>query len=88
FINLAPHETDTGINKALQTIGEFAGVDRSYICMLSNIDSEMVSKYTHEWCAEGIKPRMPLHPRIPIDRYPWWTEQIKRGEVYHVPRAT
>ena len=31
FINLAPGEIDRGINEALQAVGEFAGVDRSYL---------------------------------------------------------
>ncbi|MDZ7344982.1 MAG: response regulator, partial [candidate division KSB1 bacterium] len=49
FINLAPDEIDAAINRALQAIGEFIGVDRSYIFQFSEDGSKLIN--THLWCA-------------------------------------
>ena len=53
FVNLGPDEIDACIQHALQTVGEFAGVDRSYVFLLSG-DGTTMDK-AHEWCAEGIE---------------------------------
>jgi len=49
FINVTLDEIDGAINQALQTIGEFAGVDRSCVFRFSADKAEM--DCTHEWCA-------------------------------------
>src|SRR5574341_2034189 len=57
FINLAPDKIDTGINYALKLIGEFVGVDRSYVCLYSDDEKKKMDN-THEWCADGIEPQI------------------------------
>jgi PAS domain S-box-containing protein len=56
FINLALDEVDAGIEDALGSIGEFSGVDRSYLFRL--FDDGTKTDNTHEWCAEGIVPQI------------------------------
>ncbi|MFA6610100.1 MAG: PAS domain-containing protein, partial [Candidatus Omnitrophota bacterium] len=53
FINLPPDKIDEGLNYALEALGQFVGVDRSYIFLLYDGGTKMTN--THEWCAEGIK---------------------------------
>ena len=52
FINLKLTEIDVGIQEALETIGCFAEVDRSYIFQFSS-DRRSISN-CYEWCAGGI----------------------------------
>jgi PAS domain S-box-containing protein len=83
FINLAPEEVDHGIERALQTIGEFTGSDRSYVFLFSE-DGTMMHN-THEWCRAGVKPLRPLYLAQPTDALPWFVSRIRRLEAAHVP---
>jgi diguanylate cyclase (GGDEF)-like protein/PAS domain S-box-containing protein len=85
FINLAPEEVDAGINDALQAIGKFAGVDRSYVFQV--YDNETRASNTHEWCAEGIEPLIHTLKELSVDSAPWIAEGLKRREVIHIPRV-
>ncbi|MHB1134758.1 MAG: GAF domain-containing protein [Chloroflexota bacterium] len=83
FINLAPGDVDAGINQALRAIGEFAGVDRSYVFLYSD-DGNTISN-THEWCAAGVEPQKPHNQNIARNRDAWWTERLQRREVINLP---
>ncbi|MFH1672779.1 MAG: GAF domain-containing sensor histidine kinase [Pseudomonadota bacterium] len=85
FINLATDEIDNGINEALQKIGEFAGVDRSYVFLFCDNVAKMDN--THEWCAEGIEPQMQNNQGLLVKDFPWCEERIKRFETVHIPRV-
>ena len=83
FINLAPEQVDEGIERALQTIGEFTASDRSYVFLFSE-DGTMMHN-THEWCRAGVKPLRPLYLAQPTDSLPWFVSRIRRLEAVHVP---
>ncbi|MBL7191046.1 hypothetical protein ISS30_05070 [bacterium] len=68
FINLAAAEIDEGIRDALCQIGEFAGVDRSYVFQFYD-DGKMMNN-THEWCAQGIPPEIDNLQSTPTDSSP------------------
>jgi len=85
FINLAPDEIDDGIDHALQTIGEFADVDRSYVSLFSS-DRTTIDN-THEWCAEGIEPQIQRMKDVPVSALAWSNAKLMRGEVLHIPRV-
>lgn len=85
FINLAPDQIDMGINISLQTIGEFAGVDRSYIFLFRDTGTKVDN--THEWCREGIEPQIHRLQGVSVDALPWFVEKIKRLEIIHIPRV-
>lgn len=76
FVNIAAMEIDSAIYKALQTMGEFIGVDRSYIFLFSE-DFTKMSK-TYEWCQEGIKSEIKNFQNIPVGDLPWFFERIKK----------
>jgi PAS domain S-box-containing protein len=85
FINLSPGEVDGEITRALQTIGEFAGVDRSYVCLFSGDGMKMTS--THEWCAAGIRPQIDNLKDVPVAILPQTMEKLNRFEALYVPRV-
>ena len=83
FVALPPSEIDLGIESALRTLGEFAGLDRSGVFLLSADGSIMGN--THEWCAEGIPSRKKQLRSLPLHKYRWWMEQLERMETIHIP---
>lgn len=85
FVNLAAQEVDRGINNALQRLGEWEGVDRSYVFLLSNEGTRATN--THEWCAPGVAPQMHRLQDLVFDKLPWASRKTRRQEILHVPRV-
>ena len=85
FVSLPPDEVDAGIQQALQAIGVFADVDRSYIFLLSE-DLTLMSN-THEWCAPGVTPYRAELQDIPVDTLPYWMASLRRSESFQIPRV-
>jgi PAS domain S-box-containing protein len=85
FINLAPADVDGEITRALQAIGEYAGVDRSYVCLFSGGGTKMTS--THEWCAAGVRPQIDNLKDVPAATLPQIMEKLNRLETLYVPRV-
>jgi PAS domain S-box-containing protein len=83
FINVDASETDRCIYEALAEIGEYAGVDRSYVFLFSP-DKAMMDN-SHEWCAPGIASQAHRLHNAPVSALPTFTETVLRGEVMHVP---
>jgi len=83
FINLTPDEIECGINSALKRIGEFAGVDRSYIFLFTGVGKKINNSY--EWCADGVKPHLKQLQQIDISKFPWFYKKIKAFEQVYVP---
>ena len=63
FITLPLAEIDEGIRRALRSVGECAGADRSYVFLRSE-DGKTVDN-THEWCAEADAAQ--AIGKIPLD---------------------
>ncbi len=81
FVNLPPEQFDEGINYALQLTGNFFQVDRSYLFQFSADGSAMSN--THEWVREGIISYIKEDQNQPVDKTPWWTQQIStKDHVY------
>jgi signal transduction histidine kinase len=85
FINLAPEEMDAAIHHALHAVGEFAGVDRSYLFLAD--DSLTKADNTHEWCAAGIPPQIDRMKGVRADTFPWIAERLLRLENILIPRV-
>ncbi|MGD1713553.1 PAS domain S-box protein [Dapis sp. BLCC M172] len=83
FINLAPDEIDQGIQVALEWIGTFSGVDRSYVFLLDETGNYINNNY--EWCATGIKPQIQQRKQIPITALGEWEEEIQKLETIYIP---
>ncbi|NLP12113.1 PAS domain S-box protein, partial [bacterium] len=83
FINLPPEEIDDAICAALQSIGEFTGVDRSYLFAYTADHKSMTC--THEWCAPGITHQIQRLKDIPVDALAWSNQKIIGGNILHIP---
>ncbi|HEX2978756.1 MAG TPA: PAS domain-containing protein, partial [Anaerolineaceae bacterium] len=85
FINLPPDQVDDGIRRALQLIGEFSGVDRSYLFMFS--DDRLRMRCTTEWCAPGIEPQIEAMRDVPVALFHWSNDKILAQDTLHIPRV-
>lgn len=83
FINLPPEEIDNAVCVALQTIGQFTGVDRSYIFTYAE-DRQSIT-CTYEWCAPGINPQIHHLKDIQVDTLAWSTQELLGGNILHIP---
>lgn len=81
FAGLGDDDIDTGIQAALESIGRFADVDRSYLFL---IDPPFFDN-THEWCAPGIPAEIDNLQRVPMDRIHWWMPLLAAGEFVYIP---
>jgi signal transduction histidine kinase/ActR/RegA family two-component response regulator len=83
FINLAPDEIDSGINRALKAIGEFICADHGYAILLSEDGTRLDNG--HEWCAEGVGPQIERFRELKLGNLPLLAESIERSEHLHIP---
>ncbi len=84
FVNLKLKDLDSGIEKALTSIGLFSDADRAYLFLFRK-DEELADN-THEWCAEGIAPVIDNFQGISIkDEFPWFYSVIRKREVFEIP---
>lgn len=74
FINVDNEDIDNEINSVLKHIGQFENVDRTYVFRIDQKTKTMSN--THEWCKEGITPKIRDVQNLPIHNYPWFIEQI------------
>jgi PAS domain S-box-containing protein len=82
FINLPPEKIDSEINKSLQSIGEFAAVDQSYL-ILYNQDKTQMSM-THEWCSDKAVPLKLSFQDLLVEDYRMHTAQIASRETVYI----
>jgi PAS domain S-box-containing protein len=82
FINLPSEKIDSEIHKALQAIGEFAAVDRSYVFLYSQDKTQM--SMTHEWCDSSATPVFQANQNLTLENFRWHTSQIERRETIYI----
>jgi two-component sensor histidine kinase len=82
FINVPVNSIDQAINRAISEIGEFTGVDRSYLFCLENGGRTMNN--THEWCARGVKSHMARLQACPVNPFEYSMRQMREGKVFYV----
>gem|GEM_PF-1090085 len=83
FINIDITNIDSGIDKALQMIGRFIGVDRSNVFQLN--DNGTIMKLTHEWCAEKSLTQKENQQKLSTENYPWLMSQLKQKDHIYFP---
>jgi PAS domain S-box-containing protein len=83
FIKLSSNEVPSAIRSSLQTIGEFVGVDCSFVFLFSDDGARIQEIY--KWCKKGIRfPLQNLKGCLIEEEFPWLLEKIKRHKVFHV----
>src|SRR5258706_8067668 len=76
FANLSANEVDHQIDKWLQTLVEFLGVDRASFFQFGE---DWTTLYrSHSYTVPGIEPLPPL-PIGMKDQFPWIADQLRRG---------
>jgi PAS domain S-box-containing protein len=85
FINLASEKIDEGIDTALAQIGQFVGVDRSYVFLFRAEGRRMDN--THEWCAENIEPQKERLQGLNVPDFPDVVRLRREGGIIHIPRT-
>jgi|GEM_PF-1577356 len=80
FISLPPSDIDAAIERTLGTIGKFLDVDRGWLLQVDHDRRGLI--YTHEWCAEGIRPERHDEEMdfFGADRFPWYWQRLISGE--------
>ena len=82
FISLEAKDLDAEINRALEAIGTFGGVDRSYVFIFEDDGTTMNN--THEWCQTGIEPQLPRLQGLRMQDIPWFAERLLSGPFFQI----
>ena len=85
FINLRPKDLDTEVNQALEAIGTFGEVDRSYVFVFEDEGANMTN--THEWCRPGITPQRSRLQGLRLADLPWFEKQITSSQFIQISRV-
>lgn len=82
FISLGASEVDSAICRSLGMLGEFAGVQRSYICLITEDGARL--RHTHQWCVAGVEPLESGQAGLSADAFPWWVQKLRNLEDVHI----
>ena len=78
FIFVPSDRIDVEIQRALHEIGQFAGVDRSYIWLVS--EDLTTATRTYEWSVQGLQPIGKILNRLSQEKFPWMAQNILTGK--------
>lgn len=81
FINTPPDAIDDTIESALEAIGTFMEIDRSYVFLVRSEGASRVLDNTHEWCADGIDAQKDQLQGIPDEAVGWWMNKMKQAKA-------
>ena len=79
LVNLGLDNFNFKINEALKVLGEFFGIDRSYIFKISEDKKTMSNKF--EWTAPGIKSQKDRLQNLDTEKFNWWFERLNNRET-------
>ncbi len=85
FINIPLDQIDRGINRALQAIGEFAGVDRGYLFEFQNSAGSFMN---YEWCSEGIESQRERRRILAEREFVWSIQKLSQAEAIRVDHTS
>lgn len=85
LIDLASSEIDKGINVALDWIGTFSNIDRSYVFLLDKNQQHINN--TYEWCAGGIAPQIDKRQNIALAELREWANKVSIEEIIYIENA-
>ena len=74
---------DALLDEALCRVGNFLGVDRTYLFRYSSPMDRMSN--THEWCREGTSAQKEDLQDLPVAVFPAWMETLRRDEEILIP---
>ena len=83
FINVPVEHMASTIDAALEALGTFLEIDRSYLFRY-DWQAQTVTN-TNEWVAEGISPEIDNLQQKPLAWFPDWLEAHLAGRAMHIP---
>ncbi len=86
LINLPIAEIDHHICEALKTIGQFVGIERGFVFLISKDGATIHA--THEWEAEGYQPLGGEFQNIPVGAVSWGMSQLRKLEPVLISRVS
>ncbi len=85
FIIIESNNSDNEISHALQLIGEFTGVDRCCINLLSGDETKIVQVYN--WCAEGVIRNPGKIRDMSVNSFAWLMKRLRQFKTIHIPKV-
>ena len=86
FIHIELSEISAGIKRAMEQIGEFAGVDCICIFGLNEQNNAMLNLF--RWLADEITLPKVQDILLPVERLSWWLEKLNHYDVIYIPRLS
>ena len=83
FVGISAEQFDPHLVQSLGEIGEFVGVDRSYV-FLYDLEAGTMSN-THEWCAAEIEPQQSILQNLPISAFGFVAEFLEHSPILDIP---
>lgn len=75
-------DIDNAIQTSLGEIGRLSGASRAYLFLFQEDGATLEN--THEWCAEGVRPRKDNLRNFPADMFGWRMKKLARGDVVYI----
>jgi PAS domain S-box-containing protein len=82
FVSTASEHIDEETILALESIAEFAGVDRSYVFLLAPDGNSLNN--THQWSRPGLRCERHDLQHIRLERFPWLRSKLERHDVVYI----
>ncbi len=83
FVGLPSGKIDEAVNYALKLSGEFFEAERIFVGMLR--EEGRFLDTTHEWRKKEIASTKLNDSPFPMEKTPWWSEQLRAGEQVYMP---
>ncbi len=74
--------TNDAINATLRDMGILNGASRVILVIFK--DDNINLNHIYEWCAEGINPLFQFFQNSWINNFPWWNEQLRKGNIINI----
>lgn len=82
LVNADSNDIESVVETVLEKIGRFFKVDRCCIFLFSDGCESM--DMIHEWCTEGITPRIQQRRDGGVGAAPWWAEQLRTRKTVRI----
>jgi len=83
FVSADIDNIEDKLDRMLWQAGQFFGVDRSYILVISEDKQTLTNAY--EWCSPDVIPQRNRLKSMLLDSLPWWKQQIEARTTIHIP---
>ena len=79
---LIDQDFNTAVEFTLAALGQFTNGDRGYIIRYS--PQQCLWNMTHEWCNKNIPSTQKQSQNIPLQDFPWFSDQLLKGHPIRV----